>query len=256
MENLFKKITNSRNLLIIIIILLAAFLFYGFYRKHVEEKQIQSNIATLKTMESKTVSDVETRLRQLRESYGIGRLDADNISNRRFFENTVFMGDSITEPLSFYNFLPQSNVIAVKGKNTRTALSDVKDLVNFNPQYVILAYGLNDVNVTMNADDFKSSYLKLIDEIKNTVPKAQIVMLKILHVSPSASAAQPNLSKDRVDTFNEKISEIADAGGYLLIDNTSLESDSNLYSSDGIHPQTDYYDKLLKMIKEVFINRS
>ncbi len=225
------------------------------YQEYKVRQTIAMNLEIVKAMELRNVSEIETKLKELREKYGIGRLDTDNISNRRYFEDSLFMGDSLMEPLSLYEYLPPSNVLAFKGRNTKTALQDVQAITNLNPARIFLSYGMNDLNLTSDPEVFGGDYGNLIKQIKLTKQDAEIVLLSILYVSDAAIAEQPSLARSRVDDFNQIIEQLAQDNDLVYLDITSLTEDGRLYEADGIHPVSSYYTKLLNFIKSEFINR-
>ncbi|MFB0919158.1 MAG: GDSL-type esterase/lipase family protein [Clostridiaceae bacterium] len=256
-KKLSPKVKRNRALAIgLLVLIIAGFFINRAYENYKIKKTIQLNLEIVKAMELRNVSEIEGKLKELREKYGIGRIDTDSISNRRYFEDSLFMGDSLTEPLSLYEYLPKSNVLAVKGRNTKTALDDVKQITNLNPSRIFLSYGMNDLNITNDPDVFKSNYSDLIKAIKKIKPDAEIVLLSIQYATDSAVAAQPTLSDKRVDEFNGKMKALAEENNYYYLDISSLVKGSNLYEGDGIHFATSYYSKLLNLIKSEFINRS
>ncbi|GEM_PF-1220415 len=256
-KKLTPKVRRNRALAIgILVLIFAGFFINKAYSNYKVKKAIELNLEIVKAMELRNVSEIENKLKELREKFGIGRIDTDSISNRRYFEDSLFMGDSLTEPLSLYEYLPKSNVLAIKGRNTKTAMEDVKQIANLNPSRIFLYYGMNDLNVTNDPDVFKTNYGDLIKAIKKLKPDAEIVILSIQYATNSAVAAQPTLSDKRVDEFNGKLKALAEENKYYFLDISSLANDSNLYEGDGIHFTTAYYSKLLNLIKSEFINRS
>lgn len=76
------------------------------------------------------------------ENQSIEKMD---INYSKYYENTIFMGDSITEALSEFGILDSYNVIANKGDTVVNALQNTDKLQDINPKNLVLLYGMNDV---------------------------------------------------------------------------------------------------------------
>lgn len=244
-------------IVILIVILGAVFGIYNHEKFKQEQiaQDIQINRQSVKQLELKDVNEIEGRLKSIRKEYGIGRQDAEAISNKRYFEDSVFMGDSLMEPLSLYDFLPPGNVVAKMGRNTYTAIEDVKDIKKMAPERIFMMYGMNDLNVTDNVPDFKESYLKLINEVRKVQPNSEIVLLSVLPVTEDAVKRQKTLSYDRILEFNGAIKEIAEENSFIYLDVTELVRESGIYEPDGIHVKAAFYGKFLDFIKSEFTSR-
>lgn len=241
-------------LVILAVAVLVSYLFYRQHQRNEALRQIEINRQVVRAMELKSVAEIEAKLREIREEYGIGKIDVAEIPNRKYFEDSIFMGDSITQSISLYDQLPPSNVVATVGRNTKTAAADVPLLNNLSPARIFLWYGMNDLQVFSSADAFKASYETLIGQIRQTLPNTEIVMLSILPSDSAAIKDQPALSSKRQGEFNQKIRELADAGDHIYIDITPIV-DAQLYEPDGVHVKPAFYGVLFNHIKREFIDR-
>ncbi len=242
----------------ILILLVAVSLVSGLiYNSRVRQEQIAQDIAVnrqkVKTLEGRDIAKTEEHLRKIRKEYGINRSEIDSMSNKRYFEDSVFMGDSLMEPLSLYDHLPPSNVIAKMGRNTTTASEDVPLLSSVSPGRIFMMYGMNDLTTKDSAASFKKSYEELIAEVQKTRPDAKIILLSILPVTPAAASNQPQLKDERIDEFNSSIREIAEEKGFIYMDVQKLVRENDLYEPDGIHLKSEFYTKFLNHIKTEFM---
>lgn len=129
-------------------------------------------------LENKSLDEVEDKI----ESYRNEILAASNtkenestdigdINYAKYYENTVFMGDSITEALSEFALLDDYNVICNKGDTVVKAMQNIEKLQGINPKNLVLLYGMNDViefdsNLSgQDSNTFKEKYIELINSI-------------------------------------------------------------------------------------------
>lgn len=225
------------------------------YKKEQIAHDIEVNRRAIKSLEQRDLNEIEKLLKNIRKEYGINLKDSNNISNKRYFEDSVFMGDSLMEPLSLYDFLPPVNVVARMGRNTSTAHEDLKDLKKVAPVRIFMMYGMNDLTIWGDEGEFKESYLNLINKVREIQPNSEIVLLSILPVTDAASKRQPVLSKDRISEYNEVIKEIAEENSLIFLDVTSLITSNDIYEPDGVHVKAVFYGRFLDYIKAEFISR-
>lgn len=240
--------------LVLVLVSLIVYFLYNQYQKDEARKQIEANRQVVKAMELRSVTDIEQKLREIKKEFGIGKIAIDEIPNRKYFEDSIFMGDSLTEAITAYDFLPPSNVVAAVGRNTKTALQDVALLNNLSPARLFMWYGLNDLSQFSATADFIKAYSALVDQVKIVLPNTQIVILSILPVTDGALKRQPELSPARMSSFNDALQTLAKDRGLLFMDVTEVLK-PELYEPDGIHPKAAFYRALFNFIKKEFIER-
>ncbi|PKK39202.1 hypothetical protein ABB02_01434 [Clostridiaceae bacterium JG1575] len=246
---------RQRVVLVVLLLLVPLALFMGYKKMQEaqEKERIRINREIVKAMELKSVTELEGRLRELRKEYGIGKIAVEEISNKKYFEDSLFMGDSMTESIAYYEFLPKANVLATVGRNTKTALADLALLKNLAPHRIFLWYGANDLS-NFSKEEFKKQYIELVAKIRQEKPDAQLVFLPILPVTDAAVAAQPELSFENMKAYNQVIGEVARETKGLLLDLKEVFS-PEYYEPDGIHMKPAFYKNLLNTIKKELIER-
>ena len=240
--------------LVLVLVSFLVYFLYNQYQKEEERKQIEANRQVVKAMELRSVNEIEQRLREIKKNFGIGKISIDEIPNKKYFEDSIFMGDSMTEAIAVYDFLPPSNVVAAVGRNTKTALPDITLLTNLSPSRVFLWYGMNDLSQFGKADDFIASYSLLIDEIRAASPNSEIVILSLMPVADNAVKKQPELAPERIKAFNAGLKKMSQDKGLFYIDVTGVLK-PDYYEPDGIHTKTVFYRDLFNFIKKEFIER-
>ena len=175
------------------------------------------------------------------------------------YTNYLFLGDSITyfyDLDKYYEGLPVINS-GIGGNTTEDILDDMNSRVyKYNPTKVFLLIGTNDLIHDKSVDDIVSNIEKIISEIKDNRPQAEIYVESVYPVND-------NLDEDMVDVrenddimeINDKIKKYCDDNNYTYIDmyNKLLDDDGNFseeYSDDGLHPNDRGYEVITEEIKK------
>lgn len=167
------------------------------------------------------------------------------------YRTTVFLGDSITEGLSYHDVLDEDNVLAGAGKTAEFALENIDDLVGRKPERVFIHLGSDDI--LWPTDDPKAysltHYAQLIDRIKAKLPKAKITLLSVTPVTADAEKAEPRYRN--IGDYNEGLRALAaeEQAGYVDLSPLVAEH-ADLYDTDGIHFQAAFYPILLDYLND------
>lgn len=172
-------------------------------------------------------------------------------TNKNVLNESMFLGDSITESISFYDFLDESRVVGIKGLAIYNAKNHLASIVKSKPKYLFILLGSNDLEGGMSSKDFKKNYKNLIEIIKSKSPTTNIYVQSVLPVKKSVENKQPNLSTTRVNSFNETLIELAEEEkiNYLDISTILDSSNKDLYEPDGIHFKYNFYELWTNFIK-------
>ncbi len=181
---------------------------------------------------------------------------SNNTDYKTIFQHSVFLGDSITEALSYHDILDELNVVAGAGTTTELALEggDVDKLAERNPQHVFIMLGSDDIllpsQVTDNPKQYSLKfYAKLIDSIKEKLPKTSITVLPVTPVTPEAEKVEPRYKS--INDYNQGLKELASKEQVGFVDLSSIfEDNPNLYSSDGVHFKPEFYTRMLDLLKD------
>ncbi|MEK3780850.1 GDSL-type esterase/lipase family protein [Paenibacillus sp. FSL R5-0810] len=167
------------------------------------------------------------------------------------FENSVFLGDSITEGLSFHDVLDEKNVLAGAGKTAEFALEDIEELVKRKPKQVFIQLGSDDI--LWPTDDpltyAMNNYAKLIGMIRDKLPEIQITLLTVTPVTEEAIKKEPRYNT--IPDFNLALENLAGNEQVGFVDLAPIFKDSaDMYDSDGIHFKPEFYARMLDLLKE------
>lgn len=174
--------------------------------------------------------------------------------DEKFFNKSLFIGDSITEGISAYGLLSNTNVLAVKGLTVLKAEKEIGTIAKRKPEKIYILLGSNDLLYGMDSEKFSSEYIEFIQHIKDKLPEAKIYIQSIFPVSKDVERKKPMLSNSRINEFNEALIKMAEEQDIGYIDVSSLLKDSNGilnkdYTSDGIHVKYKFYSIWLDCVK-------
>ena len=224
-----------------------------------EEKKVLLGKKHLKQLEEMELSVVEEKI----DKHNTPDTPEVVIENKdidfyNFYENTVFMGDSITEGLIDMNLVNEYNVISNKGDTVVKGRKNIDKLTSLQPKNVVMLYGMNDViEFTGSPDQFKSNYTEFVNEVKTKLPNANIYIQAPLPVMEKAKETNERLTNDNLDEFRKIAYEVSQETGvnYVNIDVLTKDKDE-LHEGDGIHFKYDFYLKWLAYLHQAIISNN
>ncbi len=168
------------------------------------------------------------------------------------FENSVFMGDSVTEGFVFNEILPKERVLAGAGATAGFTYDDIGSLVEQRPDTVFIMLGSCDL--LMPVDDpkelFKNDLTKLINKIKEELPDCKIYLQSITPVTQEALKLDPRYQK--IEEYNELLQELAEKLSLNYVDIGVLARENpDLYAEDGVHFRKEFYQLWLKKLSRL-----
>ncbi|AWZ47950.1 hypothetical protein C3495_03590 [Clostridiaceae bacterium 14S0207] len=173
------------------------------------------------------------------------------ISDKDFFNQDVFLGDSITESMSYYNVLKPKNVLGIRGMTVIKAKEKVGTLKKLNPRNIYILFGANDLEGGISLDQFLKDYSELVKLIKNQIPNVKIYAQSVLYVRADKAKQNKYLTKQRIDNINDSLKKmIQNQGGkYININPIVENSKKDYYEPDGIHVIYDFYPVWAKLVR-------
>lgn len=203
--------------------------------------------------EDKDVVSIENKLNELDKLARVQEYMTDDgkIDYKKYFKNTIFIGDSITEYLKNAELMSESNVYAAKGKTVIGTDDDVEKLKYANPERIILLFGMNDVVNFQNSSDYKSNYIKLINNIKKSANNAKIYIESPTQIQEKAERINEGFTNERLREFRNIAKEVADETNSTYIDLTDIVSKNDFFEVDGIHFKYNFYDALFSHLVDI-----
>lgn len=244
------------------------------YSVETSSSQSESNVASDSSITSSKVSD--NKESSAESSITSSNTD-ESMVEASWFDDAVFIGDSVTLKLSYYNdngALGKAEFLCEGGLGYGNALWDLNQEGNLHPTYegekytvdegakmlgakkIFIMLGMNDIGM-YGIDDSVENMKKLTAKVKKTNPDAKIY---IESVTPMLEEKQmESLNNSSIDLFNDKLKDACADDGYTYLDVASVLKDDkgNLddkYCSDpegmGMHMSDDGCDKWVNYLKK------
>ncbi len=165
-----------------------------------------------------------------------------------FFDNAVFIGDSISVKLQFYNketsALGNAKFLCAESLSPMSALKDVSDesihpsfrgkkvkpadgVLMSGAQKVYIMLGMNGIAIDFNRS-FESTKM-LIEEILLKSPESVIFVQSVTPITFKSSRADEDLNVNSINAYNEQLSRICSENGWYYLDVASALKDENGY---------------------------
>ncbi len=222
-------------------------------------------------------------LMMLLGSLGMAAPAALAASGDALFDNSVFLGDSITVGLMDYvtaerekgvSMLSNATFLARESYSVKGALNDdsyelhpwyggkkqqpQKAIAGMNVDKVFILLGINDIGEDM--DTIIANYTTLIRRIQNACPQVTIYVQSVFPMC--ASGEKTSLNNALIDTFNGKLEKLCSSLGITYIDICDNFKNSsgklvNTYSSDGyVHLSNDGYKVWVDALRNYSASRT
>lgn len=177
---------------------------------------------------------------------------ASEARSATYYEDCMFVGDSITVGLADYQFVPASHVLASIGMSLNKistepiptadgAMLALDALKAKAPKRVYIMLGSNGI-AWMSPEDMAASYKTFVEAVQTELPEAKIYLLSIPPVTAAQeTVAEHPITNANVDRFNSDLLALANEKGLYYVDtNTALKGNdgklpAEIASDDGIH---------------------
>lgn len=237
-----------RMLLFILLILFVFNLAHFNLKADVRNSAVKENLKLISSYDFSSVSAVEKKLEAEGSSTApvtVTRSGKENglskAKYRQIFDGCAVIGDSITEGLTTYGFLSDSQVFYKVGGSVMHGDAQFRSAANTYPKVAFFTFGMNDMgNYRGSAENFVARYETLLKEFHKTSPSTKLMINSIS--TPSAAARKKNKSLRNYRKFNSALRRMCRKMNLTYIDNNYiLEENPKFYGSDGIHVSSGYY---------------
>lgn len=222
----------------------------GNKEESVDQQRLSEGVDYLLSMESKDVSEVESEVKMSHGAAAKIDMEAEDFNVWSCFGDIVLMGDSRTKEFSHSELIEERRVLAEDGTSILSIADRLGELKELNPSYVIVQFGINDmedVEVWANAEEYATDLIAKIGHIQEAVPNAVIFMQAIFPcVEPELSRLE---CRQEIPYWNEVIQEHCEEAGIPFIDlNYLTEEYPDYYEPDGMHFKYAFYEHWAKGI--------
>lgn len=170
---------------------------------------------------------------------------------KSYYDNVLFIGDSLTVGLSMYGNLKNATYFCINGMGASEALSKsmngvtldaLLDARQYDAVYIML--GINDMGSKRKS--YLASYSSLLGHVQEKQPTAGIVIQSILAVTSAYTTEHPKINNDEIRERNASLAELADGEHIFYLDLNAyyIDEAGNLKESqarDGLHLKSKAY---------------
>ena len=204
---------------------------------YLEELEQKDPAAVMQVRQEIYQAEIDAQRDQLVEQLANGTTDPFSL-----FKDYVLLGDSRAVGFWYRNFLDRSRVFADGGHTIRNLAQYVDAIVERNPSQIFLCYGLNDTSIGYwdNAQEYVTEYMEVVNEIREKLPDATIVVSSIL------PAKDPAFQKSRkwynIPEWSAALEKACEENGILFANcDSQAVNHANLWDPDGIHFRKEFY---------------
>lgn len=192
-----------------------------------------------------------------------------SVTFAEFLDQTIFVGDSRTNGMKNFGFLPEENVFAIDGASHQLArterfivlegssrkLTIAQAVAELKPVRLVVSFGINGV-AYMGEETFLSEYSEFLDELKEASPNTSIVVQSILPVSSSYARSDRRMANDIIDGYNAELRLLSNQKGCYFLDTSHVlkNEDGALAaeydSGDGLHFNKTAYTALFDYLDQ------
>lgn len=184
-----------------------------------------------------------------------------------YFDDAMFVGDSITTGIELYGVMPNATVVASTGINPNTIMTTpdieladgssvtiLQAMSAYHPKKIYIMLGSNGVEF-IGKETMMELYGEFIDAVKAQHPDSIIYLQSILPVTQAKEAASPELSNDKIDEYNAAIMELAgEKEAYYLNVAESFKDETGALPdeaspNDGMHFGVSHYEIWMDYLK-------
>ena len=186
-----------------------------------------------------------------------------------YFDDAVFIGDSLTTGIQLYNILPDTTVLASVGINInniftnevindgnggqQTILDAAKDI---QPAKIYTMLGTNGLK-GLGPEETVRYYRQLVQQLKADHPDSIIYVQSLMPINEESFAANYGyeLTNAEIDECNELLMQMAGEEEVYFVNCAEAIKDENgelpaEFTTDGLHFRGEYYNKWIDYLKE------
>jgi len=169
-----------------------------------------------------------------------------------FFKDDAFLGDSISEGLSYYGYLEDTGVIAGKGLSITKGIDESDKIIALRPKRVFILFGINDIDDRTPSSWLVGQYTSLVVKLKTKLPDSKIYVMSILPVLEGV-VENTHINNAHIIECNKGLIQMTNQENVNYVNLGSLLNESNkyLYEGDGIHLKPDFYPLWLNYLENI-----
>lgn len=189
--------------------------------------------------------------------------------NTDYFNDALFVGDSITAGIQSYSLMKNAEVVAFTGINTDTIMSrevirnDAGELETMpkaisrhtKAQKIYVMLGANGIG-WIGKESFIKNYGIFLDAIRESHPDADIYVQSILPVTASKEKGDEKFANSKIRDYNAALQQLAEEKQMYYLNVAEALEDENgclpeeASPTDGMHFGPKYYEIWFEYLKQ------
>ncbi len=193
-------------------------------------------------------------------------LSESKMRETAYFDDAVFVGDSITTGIDLYSSLTNTNVVASTGINLETVLTaqtvrnkagdkvTIPEAVReLKPAKIYLMLGTNGID-WMSVDQMIEQYDKVFSQLKKDNPDAVFYIQSIPPITREKEKKADQMSISKIKEFNGRLLKFAESKKAYYVDVFSALVSEDGYlspdiSTDGVHFNASVYTTWIEYVR-------
>lgn len=237
---------------------------YILDRQNQQDNQSENNTSSEESSEN--TSDTQNSQEDMLSSSAV--VPKGEWVDSSYFDDAVFIGDSLSVGIKTYELMPNATVLAVEGLNPQTIMTStavenksgekvkvIDALKEYNPKKIYIMLGSNGF-FWMDKDTFMKYYAEFINEVKAQHPDAIIYIQSIMPVTKEKEESDPRFANSIINEFNADIIKMCEELGVYYLDCASAVAGEDgalpeeASPSDGMHFTATYYRNWMDYLRE------
>lgn len=183
-----------------------------------------------------------------------------------YFDDALFVGDSITEGIKLYDIMSNATVLSYTGINldnifTRQVIGAGENKVTIidaarelSPGKIYVMMGAN--SMLASKESFIASYGRLVDALQEMHPGATVYIQSILPVTVEYEQNRPEFANDKIEEYNLALRRMAKDRNMPYLDvaeafrNEAGALPTEASPKDGMHFSAQWYRKWFDYLRE------
>lgn len=173
----------------------------------------------------------------------VRQLNSGDMDPFSLFQDYVLMGDSRAVGFWYHNYLEKDRTFCDGGHTIRQLEEYMDSVVSMEPSAVYLTYGLNDCSSGYwdSIDVWVSEYMQLVQELKQRLPEATVVVSSIPQVNSDAYSKSTRWKA--LDDWNTALKKACQENSVTYAECSQILIDHPNYLDpvDGHHFRKEFY---------------
>ena len=179
-----------------------------------------------------------------------------------YFNDAVFIGDSLTVAMGLYGYVDNDRVVADIGVNLDQIMenpyisTDAGDVTVLEavrqkaPAKIYVTLGSNGI-AWISADNMAEMYDAFLTALMEQNPDATVYLCSIPPVTSGKEASDSRYNNDQIVAFNQHVQELAQKHGTYFLDIYSIMADdsgnlgADVAEVDGLHLKASAYETIV-----------